>query len=139
MFSFKLGTLQLVLPVLLGSLTATALLYVGLAFTSDPMGIGELRQLLLTAVVAGAVVALAYRGHGVSLTEEALVFQGDRRRRIPRTDIIRLEVRRTLGVSRVAVHTVDGRHTMLRAPMSFMDREFDRKAQILSEWSQGGR
>ncbi|MEU2284653.1 hypothetical protein ABZ614_22375 [Streptomyces sp. NPDC013178] len=73
----------------------------------------------------------------MSLTDEALVLSGDRRRTILRTNIRRLEVQRTLGVSRVAVYTTDGRRTMLRAPMSFLDREFDRKVQILTEWCQG--
>lgn len=137
--SFKLGTLQLVLPVLLGLLAGTALLYGGLSFTAQPMDLSELGQCVMAAIVASAVVAFLYRRHGVSLTEDALVVLGDRRRQIPWTDILRLEVQRTWGVSRVAVYTADGRRAMLRAPMSLFDGEFDQKAQALIQRWQGSR
>ncbi|MEU9286878.1 hypothetical protein AB0D57_19740 [Streptomyces sp. NPDC048275] len=101
------------------------------------MSAGELAPFLWATPVSCAVVALTGRGYGVSLTEEALVLSGDRRRPILRTDILRLEVQRSLGVSLIAVYTTDGRRTMLRAPTSFLDREFDRKAQIVIEWWQG--
>lgn len=138
MISFKLGVHQLVVPVFLGCLTATAVLYTGLAAGGDLMPISELAQILSATLVSCVVVALTARGHGVSLTEEALVMSGDRRRPIPRTDILRMEVQRSLGVSRVAVYTADGRRTVLRAPMSLLDRDFGRKAQMLSAWWQGG-
>jgi hypothetical protein len=137
--SFKLGARQLVSPVLLGCLIATALVYLGLAASGDPMSTGELEPFLWATPLSCAVAALTTRGYGVILTDEALVLIGDRRRRIVRTAILRLEVQRTLGVSRVAVYTTDGRRTMLRAPMSFLDREFDRKVQIITEWWQGSR
>ncbi|MGW0419986.1 hypothetical protein [Streptomyces sp. NPDC003015] len=137
--SFKLETLQLVLPVLLGLLAGTALVYGGLAFTAQPMGLSELGQCVMAAIVASAVVAFLYRRHGVSLTEDALVVLGDRRRQVLWTDILRLEVQRTWGVSRVAVYTADGRRTMLRAPMSLFDGEFDKKAQALIQRWQGSR
>lgn len=137
MTSFRLGARQLVLPVLLGCLTATVLLYTGLAVSGDAMAVGELTQILLTALVSCVVVALTARGQGVSLTEEALVFRGDRRPPIPRAAILRLEIQRSLGVGRVVLYTAGGRRTVLRAPMSFLDREFDRKAQIITEWWRG--
>lgn len=137
--SFRLGTLQLVLPVLLGLLAGTALLYGGLAFTAQPMDLGELGGCVVAAILASAVVAFLYRRHGVSLTDDALVILGDRRRQVPWTDILRLEVQRTWGVSRVAVYTVDGRSAMLRAPMSLFDRDFPHKAQALIQRWQGSR
>ncbi|WP_416974443.1 hypothetical protein [Streptomyces sp. 4F14] len=137
MTSFKPAARQLVAPVLLGCLTATALLYAGLAASGDPMGAGELGQMLLAATAACAVVVSTAKGYGVSLTEEALVV-GGRHRPIPRADIHRLEVQRSLGVSRIAVYTADGRRTMLRAPMSFLDREFEHKAGVITAWWQGG-
>ncbi|MFD3584849.1 hypothetical protein [Streptomyces sp. NPDC058683] len=131
--SFRLGTLQLALPVLLGFLVGTALLYGGLAFTAQPMELRELGQCLTAAAVAGAVVPFLHRRHGVSLTEDALVVLGERSLRIPWADIRHLEVRRSWGVSHVAVHTADGRRRVLRAPISLLDGEFDRKARIIVE------
>ena len=139
MTSFKLGARQLVSPVLLGCLTAMALIYLGLAASGDLMSAGELEPFLWATRVGCAVAAFTARGYGVSLTAEALVLSGDRRRAILRTNIRRLEVQRTLGVSRVAVYTTDGRRTMLPAPMSFLDPEFDRKVQTITEWWQRSR
>lgn len=139
MTSFKLGARQLVSPVLLGCLTAMALIYLGLAASGDLMSAGELEPFLWATPVGCAVAAFTARGYGVSLTDEALVLSGDRRRAILRTNIRRLEVQRTLGVSRVAVYTTDGRRTMLPAPMSFLDPEFDRKVQTITEWWQRSR
>lgn len=102
------------------------------------MGVGELGQMLLAATAACTVVASTAKGYGVSLTEEALVLGGVRHRTILRASIHRLEVQRSLGVSRIAVYTADGRRTMLRAPMSFLDREFEDKARVITEWWQGG-
>ncbi|MFF1678559.1 hypothetical protein ACFVYG_21280 [Streptomyces sp. NPDC058256] len=133
MITFRQGPLQLALPAFLGLLGGTALVYAGLAFTADPMPLSEVKVCVSAAVVAAAGIALLNRHHGVSLTEEALVVRGNRRRRIPWTDIIRLEVRRVLGVRQVVVHTRDGRRTVLRAPTSFIDGGFDRKVGILTE------
>ncbi|MFS8199925.1 hypothetical protein ACLVWQ_14710 [Streptomyces sp. CWNU-52B] len=70
------------------------------------------------------------------MTEDALIVHNDRRQHIPWSDIVRLEVQRTFGVSRVAVYTKDGRRTMLRAPMSFIDKQFDKKAELLiRQWT----
>ncbi|WP_326720726.1 hypothetical protein OHT59_15735 [Streptomyces sp. NBC_00243] len=84
--------------------------------------------------MASAAVTVLTRHHGVILTEEVLVVRGNRRRRIPWTDIIRLEVRRILGVRQVIVHTRDGRATVLHAPTSFVDGQFDQKVAVLREW-----
>ena len=116
-----------------------ALIYLGLAASGDLMSAGELEPFLWATPVGCAVAAFTARGYGVSLTDEALVLSGDRRRAILRTNIRRLEVQRTLGVSRVAVYTTDGRRTMLPAPMSFLDPEFDRKVQTITEWWQRSR
>ncbi|MGW6790801.1 hypothetical protein [Streptomyces chartreusis] len=137
--SFKLRTHQLILPVLLGLLAGTALLYGGLAFTAQPLTLSELAQCVTAAVVASVVVAFLYRRHGVSLTNDALILLGDRRRQIPWTDILRLEVQRSCGVSRLAIYTTDGRCTMLRAPISLFDGEFDQKAQAVVRQWQGSR
>ncbi|MFD3930084.1 hypothetical protein [Streptomyces sp. NPDC058614] len=134
MITFRQGLLQLALPFLLAGLVGVGLVYTGLAFTSDPMPLSEVKEFLSAALVATAAVGVLTRHHGVSLTEEALVVRGNRRRLIPWTDIIRLEVRRVLGVRQVVVHTRDGRHTVLRAPTSFIDGGFDRKVEILGEW-----
>ncbi|MCX5560656.1 hypothetical protein [Streptomyces sp. NBC_00038] len=134
MITFRQGPLQLALPAFLGILGGTALVYAGLALTADPMPLSEVKVCVSAAVVAAAGIALLNRHHGVSLTEEALVMRGNRRRRIPWTDIVQVEVRRTLGVRQVVVHTRDGRATVLRAPMSFVDGQFDRKVAVLREW-----
>ncbi|MFE7836549.1 hypothetical protein ACFU53_10970 [Streptomyces sp. NPDC057474] len=137
--TYKSGTLQSVLPVLLGLLGGTALLYAGLALTSDPMRSDTLRQCLSGALTATVVVAVLRRNDEVALAEDALVVRGTRHRRIPWTGIERLEVRRILGVRQIAVHTTDGRRAMLHTPMSFVDKEFDLKVEILTQWWQARR
>lgn len=84
--TYRSGMLQAVLPVLpvlLGFLGGTALLCAGLALTADPMGRDTLRQCLSGAFTATVVVAVLRRGDDVTLTEDALVVRGTRRRRIP--------------------------------------------------------
>lgn len=134
MITYRHGLLQLAVLYLVPGLVAIGLVYGGLAFTSDPMPLSEVKQFLSAVVVATAAVTVLTRNHGVSLTEEALVVRGNRRRRIPWTDIVRLEVRRVLGVRQVIVHTRDGRATVLHAPTSFVDGQFDRKVGTLTEW-----
>ncbi|WP_371580393.1 hypothetical protein [Streptomyces sp. NBC_01314] len=131
--------LQSVLPVVLGFLGGTALVYAGLALASDPMGGDRLRQCVSGALTATVVVAVLRRNDEVTLAEDALVVRGTRRRRIPWTGIQRLEVRRILGVRQITVHTTDGRRATLRTPMSFLDKEFDLKVEILTRWWQERR
>ncbi|MGW0843235.1 hypothetical protein ACWD26_24420 [Streptomyces sp. NPDC002787] len=137
--TFKEGTLRATLPVLLGFLAGTALLYAGLALTGDPMGGDTLRQCLSGAVLATVVVSVLRRNDEVTLADDALVVRGTRRRRIPRTGIQRLEVRRILGVRQITVHTTDGHRATLHTPTSFMDREFDQKVETLTRWWQARR
>ncbi|WP_327729799.1 hypothetical protein OG250_29745 [Streptomyces sp. NBC_00487] len=140
--TYRSGMLQAVLPVLpvlLGFLGGTALLCAGLALTADPMGRDTLRQCLSGAFTATVVVAVLRRGDDVTLTEDALVVRGTRRRRIPWPGIRRLEVRRILGVRRITVHTTDGRRVTLHTPTSFVDEGFDLKVEILTQWWQARR
>ncbi|WP_328839339.1 hypothetical protein [Streptomyces europaeiscabiei] len=137
--TYKPGMLQAVLPVLLGLLGGTALLYAGLALTSDPMRGDTLRQCLSGVLTATVVVAVLRRNDEVILAEDALVVRGTRRRRIPWTGIRRLEVRRGLGVRQITVHTTDGHRTALHTPTSFVDKEFDLKVEILTRWWQARR
>ncbi|MEE1766633.1 MULTISPECIES: hypothetical protein [unclassified Streptomyces] len=132
--TYRPGLLQSVLPVVLGFLGGTALLWAALALTPDPMGRDTLRQCVVGALTATVVVAVLRRGDGVTLAEDALVVRGLRRRRIPWTGIRHLEVRRVVGVRQITVHTADGRRATLRTPTSFLDREFDRKVEILTRW-----
>lgn len=132
--TYRSSVLQSVLPVVLGLLGGTALLYAALAPTSDPMGRDTLRSCVSAALTAGIVVAILRRGDEVTLAEDALVVRGLRIRRIPWTGIRHLEVRRVLGVRQITLHTTDGRRATLRTPTSFLDREFDLKAEILTRW-----
>ncbi|WP_216589593.1 hypothetical protein [Streptomyces brasiliscabiei] len=137
--TYKPGLLQSVLPVLLGFLCGTALLYAGLALASDPMDGATLRQCLSGALTATVVVAVLRRQDELTLTEDALVMRGIRSRRVPWTAVRRLEVRRVLGVRRITLHTADGRRTTLHTPDSFLDKEFDLKAETLTRWWQERR
>ncbi|QYX80184.1 hypothetical protein [Streptomyces akebiae] len=132
--TYRSNLLQSVLPVVLGLLGGTALLYAALALTSDPMGRDTLRQCVSAALTATVVVAILRRGDEVTLAEDALVVRGLRIRRIPWTGIRHLEVRRVLGVRQITLHTTDGRRATLRTPTSFLDREFDLKVEILTRW-----
>ncbi|MFF5187071.1 hypothetical protein ACFY30_25450 [Streptomyces sp. NPDC000345] len=132
--SFRLSTLQRVLPVALGFPGATVVLFVCRTVTGDPMRAAEWGQLAGWSLFGVAAVALLRRDRGALLTEDALVVMDGRRRRIPWTGISRLEVRRTFGVSQVVAHTRDGRRTTLPAPMSFLDARFEEKARELTEW-----
>lgn len=140
--TYKSGMLQsvlLALPVLLGFLGGTALLYAGLALTSDPMSPDMLRQCLSGALTATLVVAVLRRNEEVTLAEDALVVRGTRRRRIPWAGVQRLEASRILGVRQITVHTTDGRHITLHTPTSFGDKEFDLKVEVLTRWWQERR
>ncbi|MCC9704363.1 hypothetical protein E4N62_03195 [Streptomyces sp. MNU76] len=132
--TYRSGLLQSVLPVALGLLGGTALLYAALALTSHPMDGDTLRQCVSAVFTATVVVAVLRRGDEVALAEDALVVRGLRTRRIPWTGIRSLEVRRVLGVRQITVHTTDGRRATLRTPTCFLDREFDLKAEILTRW-----
>jgi hypothetical protein len=85
---------------------------------------------MLASVVVPALVP-QYR---VELSDDFLVLRGGRRRDIAWRDIMGLEVRKTAGVRTLVVHVSDGRRIPLRAPMSFLDRHFDDKAQVLMDW-----
>lgn len=137
--TYKSGLLQSVLPVALGFLAGTAFLYAGLALTSDPMGRETLLQCLSGTLTATVVVAVLRRNDEITLADDALVVRGTRRRRIPWTGIERLEVRRVVGVRQITVHTKDGRRATLHTPTSFVDKEFDLKAETLTRWWQARR
>ncbi|MER5517262.1 hypothetical protein [Streptomyces sp. NPDC002763] len=135
--SFRLGAFQLGLPVFCGFLTATAVVYCGLAFTEQPLTRGELMQCLSGAVVASLAVVLLNRHYGVMLTESDLLLQGDRRQRVSWADVQRIEVASILGVRSVAVHTKYGHRKTLRAPISLLGRKFDEKvAVVLDRWQR---
>ncbi|WP_200302411.1 hypothetical protein [Streptomyces adelaidensis] len=133
--TFSPGILQHTLPLLLVGLIVAAVLYTGLAFTADPVGLGELWQWLSGMWTAAVLAPLLLRHDTVTLTETALV-RGRGRRPIARTDIHRLEVRGLAGVRQIAVHTKDGKHFTLHTPMSLLDKEFDHKVQTLTRWWQ---
>ena len=131
--------LQLVPPILLAALIASAVLYTGLAFTADPMTLDEPWQWLSAASVASVVVPLLLRSDTVTLTPDALVARGRRPRPIARTAVLRLEVRGIMGVRQIIVHTTDGRRTTLHTPTSLLDREFDQKVEVFTRWWQAWR
>jgi hypothetical protein len=103
--SFRLGVLQRTLPVLLGFLAATVLMQSWWAFRGHPMSSGELGQCVSWALFGTAFLALLTHRRGTLLTDGALVVHDARLRRIPRSEIRHLEVRRTLGVRQVVVYT----------------------------------
>ncbi|MFI6036368.1 hypothetical protein ACIBBD_19785 [Streptomyces sp. NPDC051315] len=134
--SYRLGVGRCALPGLVGLLGAALFLNVVLAVEGDPLPPGELGQLGSAALFAVVVLTLLQRRYGVTVTPDALVLVGERHRRIPWAHIQGLEVRRCLGVGQVVVRTVDGRRTVLRAPMSLLDPRFEAKVRVLVErWS----
>ncbi|MFE9765766.1 hypothetical protein ACFYPC_14760 [Streptomyces sp. NPDC005808] len=125
----------------LGSLLAgTALTNVLLAVTAgEYMTSEELRSCLSAAVIASIVFPFLPPHYGVELTPNSLVVLGNRRREIAWRDIIGLEIRKTAGIRTVIVAVSDGRRIVLRAPMSLLDRRFDHKIQVLTDWWVAGR
>ncbi|MFJ2832199.1 hypothetical protein ACIPC1_32340 [Streptomyces sp. NPDC087263] len=138
--TFRLGALQVAAPILGGLLAGTALANVLLVVTAgEYMTSGELRSCLSAVVIASLVVPALPSRYGVELTHNWLVVLGNRRREIAWRDIIGLEIRKTAGIRTVIVVVADGRRILLRAPMSLLDRRFDHKAQILTDWWVAGR
>lgn len=132
--TFKLAAVQIAVPVLGGLLAGTALVYVLLAATGERMTAGELWVCVSAAVVASAALPLLPPSYGVELADSRLVIRGAGRREIEWRDITGLEIRRSVGVRTVVVSVTDGRRIPLRAPMSFLDRRFDDKVKVLTEW-----
>ncbi|MGW1722405.1 hypothetical protein ACWCQK_05620 [Streptomyces sp. NPDC002306] len=121
--------------LLLGSfLCGTALAYLLVEATGGHMTAAELWSCLSSAVVASAVVPALPPSYRVELNDNCLVLRGSGRREIAWRDIIGLEIRKTVGIRTVVVQVSDGRRIPLRAPMSFLDRGFDDKANVLRDW-----
>ncbi|WP_455356752.1 hypothetical protein [Streptomyces sp. SYSU K217416] len=136
--TFRLSALQIALPVLVGTLVGSGLVYAAMAATSSPIQSTELINCLAAAAIATVVTPLLSRRYGVSLTGDVLIVLGDRRSQIPRDAIHGLEVRSTLGVRQVSIILKSGGRTSLRAPMSFADRRFEDKVRILDDWCREG-
>ncbi|WP_149825551.1 hypothetical protein [Streptomyces tailanensis] len=117
-----------------GLLVGTALVYVLLAVTGERMTAGELWSCVSAALLANAVLPLLSPSYGVELTDSRLVIRGAGRREIEWRDVTGLEVRRTVGVRTVVVSVSDGRRIPLRAPTSLLDRRFDDRARVLTDW-----
>lgn len=136
--TFRLGTLQIALPVLVGTLVGTGLVYAATAATSSPMQPTELMQCLVAAAIATVAIPLLSRRYGVAITQDALIVLGDRRSRIPREAVRGIDVRSTLGVRQVSIILKSGERASLRAPMSLADRRFEDKVRILDDWCSEG-
>ncbi|MGW0874478.1 hypothetical protein ACWD3Z_28945 [Streptomyces sp. NPDC002740] len=132
--TFRLGALQIAAPLLCGLLVGTALAYVLVEATGGHMTAGELWTCVSAGVIASVVVPVLPPRQGVELAHGRLVLLGGGRREIAWQDIIGMEIRKTLGVRMVVVQVSDGRRTALRAPMSLLDRGFDDKVQVLTDW-----
>ncbi|MER5720018.1 hypothetical protein [Streptomyces sp. NPDC002132] len=132
--AFRLGVVQIAAPVLGGSLGGTVLGYVLVAAEGGHMTAGELWTWVANAMLASVVVPALVPQYRVELSDDFLVLRGGGRRDIAWRDIIGIEVRKTAGVRTLVVHVSDGRRIPLRAPMSFLDRRFDDKAQVLMDW-----
>lgn len=134
---FRLGSAQVAIPVLLGMVLATGLLYLGLRWTADPMTAGELRGCVYAVGVSVIGVLILPRSRGARLTTECLVTFSpfaQRERRIAWADISSIDVRRSAGVRRVSISLVTGERLPLAAPMSFLDRHFDARVEELTGW-----
>ncbi|MFG3268551.1 hypothetical protein [Streptomyces bobili] len=129
--TFRLALVQMAAPLLVGALVGTAFAYVLVAATGSSMTAGELWAYVSAAILASMVVPALPPHYRVEIRGTGLVLHGNRRRNIAWRDITGLQVRKTAGVRMVVVHTVDGRRTTLRAPMSLLDPRFDDKAQAL--------
>jgi len=136
--TFRLGTLQIALPVLVGTLVGSGLVYAASAATSSPMQPSELIQCLVAAAIATVVIPLLSRRYGVTITRDVLIVLGDRRSQIAREDVHGIEVRSTLGVRQVSIILKSGGRASLRAPMSLADRRFEEKVRILDDWCSEG-
>ncbi|MDW4907556.1 hypothetical protein RB628_19940 [Streptomyces sp. ADMS] len=132
--TFRLGKLQAAAPILCGLLVGTALVYVVLEATGERMTAGELWSCLSAAVIASVVVPALPPNYGIELTHNRLVLLGNRRREIEWREITGLEIRKTAGIRTIVASVTDGRRIPLRAPMSLLDRNFDHKAQTLTNW-----
>lgn len=134
---FRVGAVQMAVPLVLGTALATGLLCLGLRWTADPMTAAELRDCAYAAG-AGVLGALVLaRPTGVRLTLEHLVtFSpfGRQERRINWADVSGIDVRRTFGVTSVHISLVTGERLTLPAPMSFLDRRFDGRVGELTRW-----
>ncbi|MFJ7062719.1 hypothetical protein ACIQVA_34370 [Streptomyces microflavus] len=117
-----------------GFLCGTALAYLLVAATGGHMTAAELWSCLSAAVVASVLVPALPPHYRVELNDHCLVLRGGGRREIPWRDIIGLEIRKTVGIRMVVVQVSGGRRIPLRAPMSFLDRGFDNKAKVLTDW-----
>ncbi|MGW7613492.1 hypothetical protein ACWGKW_40875 [Streptomyces sp. NPDC054766] len=121
--------------VLLGGfLCGTTLAYLLVEATGGHVTAAELWSCLSAAVVASAVVPALPPHYRVELNDNCLVLRGGGRREIAWRDIIGLEIRKTVGIRTVVVQVSGGRRIPLRAPMSFLDRDFDDKARVLTDW-----
>lgn len=120
--------------ILSGCLGGTALVYVLLEATGEHMTAGELWSCLSAAVFASVAVPLLPPHYRVELNDDCLVLLGSGRREIAWRDVIGVEIRKAAGNRTVMVRVADGRRIPLRAPMSFLDRRFDDKARVVTDW-----
>ncbi|EKX60532.1 hypothetical protein [Streptomyces ipomoeae] len=120
--------------ILSGLLGGTALVYLLLEVTGEHMTAGELWSCLSVAVFASVVVPALPPHYRVELHDHCLVLLGSGRREIAWRDIIGVEIRKIAGLRTVVVLVSDGRRIPLRAPTPFLDRRFDDKVKILTDW-----
>ncbi|MEU5398407.1 hypothetical protein ABZ348_03810 [Streptomyces sp. NPDC005963] len=132
---YRPSRMQIAVPATVGILLATALLYVGLLFTDDPMPMSQIRNGVLLAAIAGAVCCVLPRPRGVQATSSALIVGRGPRGKIPWGDVASIQVGRTIWGRRLVVIRKNGNQFALSSPMSMLDKQFDEKAaQLLGYW-----
>jgi len=132
---FRQTPFQSAQPML--AIFAVIFVFFGSESLSDPVT----RQMLLGPIwfmpCTGATIGLIVsRGFGVTLTPDALVSHGMRRRVLPWSEITGITKDNLLGTRRVVVHLRDGRTVRLRAPIGGFpwDPDFERKFHTIGQW-----
>ena len=132
--SFWVMGRQLAVPAFAGLVGGTLILYAYFAIAGPPLTSGELRTYSSSVVLGSVVLALFPPRYGVKLTHERLIVHGNRRREIPWSDITSMEIRKSGGVRNIEVSLLDGHRITLRAPMPFLDPQFEEKYKTFIDW-----
>lgn len=124
-----------------GWLPSFAALFTAYAFVAllacrqgTPLFPSEQRGMIISVIVVPFLCSLFLGNVGVTVTPEVLVIRnGTTKRTVHRSEIQGIVVVSVLGFRWIEVTRIDGRRIGLRAPQSFLDRDFDRKVQVIRE------
>lgn len=127
---------QRVAPFVVAGVIVMVVLQVIYLSTEGKLYPAEAGDAILCGLVAGAISFVVSRDYGITLNRDEAIVHGISQRRIPRSEVAGVSIEKVLGDCTVVLVESSGRRTRLYAPMGMLDRNFEKKAANIAEWSR---